>query len=134
MERFKWQAKYELGVPEIDDQHRQLLALANLVFEAMESGKAAAVIDRAIAALVLYTQTHFIDEEDLYGALNSSLADEHHRLHEELRQEILELQQAAQSDRSAEMGDRLSEWVEIRLLPHMMYEDRDAHAAAAGAE
>ena len=108
MERFKWQAKYELGVPEIDDQHRQLLALANLVFEAMESGKAAAVIDRAIAALVLYTQTHFIDEEDLYGALNSSLADEHHRLHEELRQEILELQQAAQSDRSAEMGDRLS--------------------------
>jgi hypothetical protein len=32
------------------------------------------------------------------------------------------------------MGDRLSEWVEIRLLPHMMYEDRDAHAAAAGAE
>ena len=63
-----WTAELELGLPEIDDQHRQLVALTNALHD--ELSKATpdrAAIGHILEGLVDYTVNHFVLEEELFA-------------------------------------------------------------------
>ena len=125
MPQFVWKPDYETGNAIIDAQHKQLLALANLLFDAVEKGKDTAVIKQAFDALLLYTHEHFDDEEQYFVSIGSSLWQQHRQQHRRLADDVRRMWKV-QPSVDGGMGAALEEWVEKRLVPHMMEEDQDA--------
>lgn len=126
MPRFKWARAYETGNAEIDAQHSQLLALANLLFDAVAKGKDEAVLKQAFDALLLYTERHFEDEETFLVAIGSRQWQRHRQSHRQLADEVRALWKERKAGGVKAMGPTLEKWVETRLLPHMMEDDQQA--------
>ncbi|HYD65497.1 hemerythrin domain-containing protein [Azospirillum sp.] len=132
--RFAWKPEYEVGDHTIDGQHRQLLVLANLLYDAVKMGKGEAVIGQAFDALGLYTTKHFDDEDRYFAAIGSLLLVEHRHQHEKLAQELAALREEMLGFLDG-IPDTLEHWVETRLIPHMVIDDQKAfHAPPLAAE
>ncbi|BCS52368.1 bacteriohemerythrin [Geobacter sp. SVR] len=65
MARFTLDQSFDTGLPKIDQQHRQLVALINDLDEAVEKGTAKAMIGGVLQELIRYVGNHFTDEEAL---------------------------------------------------------------------
>ena len=69
MSLFEWDKTYELGIREIDQQHKHLVSVLNELHKAMKAGNSNEKLNKIIHELIRYTQTHFSTEEkyfDLY--------------------------------------------------------------------
>ena len=126
MDALTWKPEYEIGAPQIDEQHRQLVHLANDLYRIVENGSDNRSLLRAFEALINYTENHFREEEALWQQIDSPhLADQekdHDRLAEELRTLIFPADAVAEG----KVGANLKEWLSNRLLPHMMHKDQKA--------
>lgn len=127
-----WDEKYEVGNSLIDSQHRQLMDLANQLHQAVLTGKEERVAKPAFDALLAYTQKHFADEEALFKERCCSLLDDHHKQHEALEEELMALWQQATMGLGEHIGLALEQWVETRLIHHMLEEDAEAAKACQG--
>lgn len=93
----KWEKKFELGIPAIDEQHRHLVGLCNQLHSETMSrrspdGKAWRVaLSEALRETVSYTRTHFHLEEKLMAAarLRKSAGTQKLPLAEELGNDLL---------------------------------------------
>ncbi len=126
MPQFEWKRAYETGNATIDAQHKQLLALANLLIDAVEKGRDSAVVKQAFDALMLYTHEHFDDEERYFVSIGSSLWQQHRQQHRRLANEVRKMWTLQSSGNGGDMGATLEDWVENRLVRHMMEADQDA--------
>jgi hemerythrin len=124
MTRFSWNSGLETGNELIDAQHRQLIALANLLFDAVEAGQEDLILRKSFEVLLLYTDQHFHDEEVLFGELNLQGRDEHRQEHAALGNEVRDLWVEQNLGFVDDMGSKLENWVELRLMPHMMDSDQ----------
>ena len=62
-----WTPELELGLPEIDDQHRQLVALTNALHDELSGASPRrSAVGEILEGLVDYTHNHFIVEEVLF--------------------------------------------------------------------
>ncbi|OPY31218.1 MAG: hypothetical protein A4E32_01668 [Methanomassiliicoccales archaeon PtaU1.Bin124] len=59
----EWSDKLSVGLPEIDDQHKELINILNRLHSAMVEGKGKVVLKDTLADLADYTVTHFYTEE-----------------------------------------------------------------------
>lgn len=84
MSILSWSREFEIGVREIDQQHRNLVAIANHLHDAIESGQAPQAIDWILDELSFYTLHHFKAEERLMQDLPADAEDEHRREHKEM--------------------------------------------------
>ena len=62
---FQWNTAYELGVRQVDDEHRRLFGLAESLHEAMLEGQGKAILHNLLTSLIAYTNYHFKHEEQL---------------------------------------------------------------------
>ncbi|MDR0561452.1 MAG: bacteriohemerythrin [Spirochaetaceae bacterium] len=88
----RWEDRYEVGIPIIDEQHRQLINLTDSLFEACRQGETYArehFVDalRAAADYVIY---HFSTEEQIMQRTNYPEFPAHKRAHERFVKEVLE--------------------------------------------
>jgi len=84
-----------VGIDELDDQHRQIIDMINLLHEALPKRDSAAEIRQVLVRLVEYTQKHFSAEERYlqqlhYPALETQ-REEHRELVRDLREILLRL-------------------------------------------
>lgn len=63
MEIIKWSEKYELGIKEVDNQHKGLVIIINELFTFMSEGKAKDNLESIFEHLTDYTKKHFFTEE-----------------------------------------------------------------------
>lgn len=63
MQGVTWQQDWETGVPGLDQQHRAMVAAFNRLAEAVNGNRAQGEVKQAISFLLMYTETHFKDEE-----------------------------------------------------------------------
>ena len=66
----QWDARYALGLPEIDEQHQELFNIINDVWRVQVLNSGSEALDAIIARLERYTQQHFSAEEALMSAEN----------------------------------------------------------------
>ncbi len=126
MSRFEWRQEYESGNDSVDTQHRQLLTLANLLFDAAREGREDVVLKQAFDALLIYTRQHFEDEEQLLAERKSTLLQEHREEHHRLAEEVSDLWEENAMGFADEMGRSLERWVEQKLVRHMIEADQAA--------
>jgi hemerythrin len=92
MSMFGWKDTYNIGVPEIDAQHRRLFSLADELHAAMNSGKGKSVLEGVLKNLIVYTKTHFSAEESLMQRCKYPNFAAHKAQHDEMTQKVLQLQ------------------------------------------
>jgi len=79
-----WTDSLVVGQPDMDSQHRQLVALANALNEAMLQNADEDVLRRQFSGLVSYTAMHFTSEERLMAEKAYPAAAQHRKEHERL--------------------------------------------------
>ena len=92
MEKFvTWNVSYEVGVPHVDKQHRQLVDLINSLYNAClgEKTELDETFTSVMKELVEYVMVHFKDEEMIMEQINYPGLKEHKQKHELFVKEIL---------------------------------------------
>lgn len=61
---FVWKSSFNLGIPQVDEEHRHFFDIINDLHAALETGEERAIVDQTMAELREYARFHFAHEED----------------------------------------------------------------------
>ena len=124
MPLFLWKPSYEVGIPEIDYDHRHLVGLINQLYEAMKQGHGYELMSGMIDQLIEYTHQHFATEESFMRAKNYPHLAGHEAEHQQFRERV-QLMDCQRRDGtpppSAELLEFLCDW----LRNHVTTFDKD---------
>lgn len=124
MSRISWNQELSVGVKEIDDQHKELIGIANTLLEAVDNGNGPAVAEKIIKRLRDYTVHHFSSEEALMRKERYPNLSEHMARHGRLKQDVKQFQRLIYERKSpapAMVMTFLRDW----LLDHILTYDRE---------
>ncbi|PLX49800.1 MAG: hemerythrin [Desulfobulbaceae bacterium] len=119
MAMFAWKPEYSVNIKEIDDQHKQLVAMVNELHEAMTQKKGKEVLGPILAKLINYTATHFAAEEKLMQQHGYPDYDKHKAKHEKMVQKVLALQNDYKGGKitmTFEVSKFLQDWLNKHIL------------------
>lgn len=122
-ELMRWDSSLQLGIAEIDDQHKQLVGIINDLHRAMKQRQTMAVTGGILERLVSYTVFHFDVEEKLFQKHNYPEYSEHKKVHENLVAKVKDFKiKVEQGDAtiSMELMDFLKDW----LVSHIKGTDK----------
>jgi hemerythrin len=83
-----WDSTISVGVKQIDDEHRQLIDIANSLNEAMKSGRGREVEGDILNRLLTYTKTHFETEEKMMKRNAYKDYEQHKKEHNSLMVDV----------------------------------------------
>jgi len=86
-----WQGYYSVGNDHLDQQHRQIIAMVNWLFEATMLQQDQQAVPSLIRELIAYTSAHFADEEQMMRQSNYPGYEEHKRAHRQLTERTYDL-------------------------------------------
>ena len=118
-----WTAELELGLPEIDDQHRQLVALTNALHDELSAASPRrSAVGEILEGLVDYTRNHFIVEEVLFQQHDYPETPAHQAQHNRFTEKAMDLLLRFEDGEevSTEALDFLKDW----LVHHICRVDR----------
>lgn len=119
-----WRKDYEIGVRQVDAEHRKLFDLVNAYYDQHLQGYNRKEIERVLNALVTYAQTHFQNEEALMEKYAYPKLEEHRKQHEALFSSIFSITEELLSNPAkadAETLQFLKKW----LSDHIVHDDVD---------
>lgn len=93
LKRFDWDPKYSVGFKLIDEQHKRLFAVYNMIVDAKKSGTATAEQGQMLfEQLAEYVRKHFLTEEEVMRIYGYKGFDDHVKEHQTFAQEIEKLE------------------------------------------
>ncbi len=116
---FQWEDGYAIGVRIIDEQHKELVALLNGLYEAMHAGKGRDALGRVLTGLIRYTRLHFATEEQLMRANDYPDYERHKEKHEKMAAKVLELKAAYEAETISspvQISNFLKNWLARHIL------------------
>lgn len=131
-EKIIWNASLETGILDIDNQHRHLVDIINVLADSIGAATKETLIG-VIAELKAYSESHFQTEETLMESKNSIYLDEHRTAHQVFIDQItlFDLDVILASEGlAADMLYFLRGW----LVEHILGEDKKFAAALSGRE
>lgn len=114
MPLFIWKPSYELGIPEIDLDHRLLVGMINELYEAMKQGQGYELMNEILDRLIDYVGRHFSNEEGFMRAAHYPGILDHEREHQQFRASVLEMdmrRRAGNLPPSIELLTYLGDWL-----------------------
>ena len=120
MKRLVWDdSKYNIGIAKIDLQHKQLFALINALAGNRSGDRA--FISRILGTLVLYTKTHFKEEEKMLFKMSYPGLKAHTKNHAAFVNQIISLKAEFEKNRQSQVILEklyvfLSEWLSNHIL------------------
>jgi len=120
-----WNDSLVIGVPQIDDQHRELVNRLDELMQATRQGKGHTEVEKTLRFIVSYVKEHFETEEKLQAEVNYPDLATHKKLHIDFGYTAVELVQDFQkngidSDLTAKINKVLVQW----LIRHIRTEDK----------
>ena len=88
MTKLAWSAILDIGLPELDTQHKKLIARSNELIKAMDEGRGYDVLETLFEELLDYTDYHFAEEEEYMNSVGYPDAEEHREAHRKLRIDV----------------------------------------------
>jgi len=120
MPRITWDDSFSVHNGDIDEQHKQWIAIINDLYDAMDSdeGISRSVIIQALKAVDHYTRFHFEDEEAFMRSVNYPEYEAHKKLHESLLKVVEKYMDDIEHDRVNidEVMDVLTKWFPNHIL------------------
>lgn len=121
MERIKWTDSFSVGVEEMDNQHRKLVAMINRLIDEQQVLTEPATIAELLTAMTDYAREHFRAEEYLMAEYGYENLDRQVQSHEAFIEKTI-------SFMNAEVGPNilsraLLEYLKSWLVGHILNED-----------
>ena len=117
-----WGYVLSVEVDEIDEDHRKLIDIFNILNHAVTEGESPDYLAAVLEELVNCTVWHFSHEERLMLKYGYGGMEEHQAIHRELIKSVKKLQQRIlQADKT--MTDEEIEFLEVWLTEHILTED-----------
>lgn len=123
----EWTPALDIGVGEIDRQHRELVARINALSDAIESGRDGGTSLPLLDALAAYARDHFTLEEGWFAEFGYPAAVAHTAEHRDFIAKVSAFREAFAADEGAggaalprEILAFLRDW----LVRHISYSDR----------
>ncbi|MDO8890631.1 MAG: bacteriohemerythrin [Sulfurimicrobium sp.] len=134
-ELLEWNDSLNIGIDEIDNQHKALVVLLNQLHVAIHEKQGTAACIEILDKLVEYTRVHFTVEESLMRILGYPDYAAHLEGHEMLIAQVVELQQKLKSGK-ANVSFELLHFLRGWLTHHIMETDKAyvPHFIAKGVE
>lgn len=114
-----WTDSLSVGVSEMDNQHKRLIAMINDLSEAMKMGKGKEALGKILSGLITYTQTHFTAEEKYFEKYNYPLAPSHRREHATFVKKVSEVKAAFDAGKlsvTVETMNFLRDWLKNHIM------------------
>ncbi|MDC0335853.1 bacteriohemerythrin [Pseudodesulfovibrio sp.] len=122
MSKIEWDDSLLLGVKEIDEQHQQLVKIANSLLAAIADEEKEPVLSKALSWLREYTVFHFNSEEEYMEQIGYPKRSEHAQQHLELKENVKTFQKMLYRKEAVEVSkikNLLYEW----LVGHIIDSD-----------
>lgn len=123
MEKFAWQSQFNTGISILDEQHKKLARMINMLEDSIEKGTAEETTATVLKSLVFYTKWHFSQEEKIMKKLGYMEIENHKVHHKTLSKQLARILMELKDDRSIsayEIISMLKKW----FVNHIMVEDR----------
>lgn len=109
-----WTNSLSVGVHAMDEQHKKLVALVNKLYNAMQNGQASKILADILDELIIYTGSHFRDEEALMTKNKYSQIKGHLIEHKKLVNTVTQIQMDVKSGKVSvgiETMNFLKDWL-----------------------
>lgn len=132
-ELFSWDDSFNVGIQEVDEQHKVLVSLLNQLHTAILEHHGKTTSREILDRLAEYTRTHFLLEESLMRLTHYPGFDIHKQQHEDLIKQVQDLQTKLDQENIAitfELLHFLKNW----LMQHINESDQrfGKHFKSAG--
>ncbi len=124
-ELLSWDCKYELGVEEIDLQHRYFLTLINRLYHELCNSDNHNVQVALFKELNAYAKFHFISEENMMLAASYDRLDEHRSHHFNLIDQLNARESGLNVRYNAEEAQAILDFLVNWFLEHTAAEDKE---------
>lgn len=126
MPTFEWKDFFSVGHDEIDDQHKQLFAIVNALYEDMKQpgGATEESLRQTIATLCDFTRRHFAAEESLMQSAGYPDFRAHRQTHAYLIRRIEEFEMRMRNGETRLAAEVLPFLVGEWLSSHIAFEDQ----------
>ncbi len=119
----EWSDQLSIRVPEMDDQHKQLVAMLNEYHDALKTGNGREALGPIISRLVSYTRTHLTNEEKFLENIDYAFINSHKTEHRKLTEQVLDLQRQYNAGDNS-ISPRLLNFLRDWLVNHIRKVDR----------
>lgn len=123
----EWEEKYELGIPVIDEQHKELIRLTSklseLLTDAVQGDDIFDEMVEIIQAVTAYTVYHFKYEEHLFEKLGYDAKESHIEEHNKLIHEIESLDLRAVDEDQVTYGKKILKFLITWVFKHISGSD-----------
>jgi hemerythrin len=123
MPLIEWTDKLSVRVREIDDQHKKLIRLLNVLNDAIQSGKGKHVLENTLRELADYTVYHFQTEEKYMKQFGYAGFIPHKVAHDEFAKKVLAHQADLKENKLVEPL-ALMAFLRVWVTNHIMDMDR----------
>lgn len=114
MPLIEWQDEFKIGIPSIDYEHQELIALINALHDGLSGDATAADITSFLGEVDAQIAAHFALEEWTMRQLGYDQYEDHKADHDRLLEQIRDIADAfeagAYMDYSSRLGDHLKHW------------------------
>jgi hemerythrin-like metal-binding protein len=120
---FPWKPEYSVGIEKFDRQHKVLVHYLNELYEALQAGRGQRALAHVLNGLMVYTRTHFADEEALMKRCGYPGYAEHKRKHDKMTAHVRMLKKKFDSGEISspvQITNFLNSW----LARHIMGTDK----------
>ncbi|MCP3852761.1 MAG: hemerythrin family protein [Gammaproteobacteria bacterium] len=124
MKDLTWDASLSVDIQEIDDDHRRLFDLYNILNQSVKDGDSASYIEAVMEELITCTIWHFRHEERLMLKYEYNDFSAHKAEHQDLIESARELQQNLLQE-GKPVSSKDIEFLERWLVVHILGADMD---------
>lgn len=126
MAYMQWTEAMSVGLPELDDDHRILIAVINRLAADTGEGAAADVVGRSLVTLTRYAEYHFEREQRVMEACGFPELDSHIEEHREFVGWVREAERrydTTPADTAAELHGEVLAFLKNWLNHHILLQD-----------
>ena len=123
MDSFKWKDGFNIGITEIDEQHRSFLDCLNDCYSQISSEKRTSIDQSLIDRLSAYAAMHFRFEESLMEAKGYPEIAQQRKMHKYFESQVAELEASLSKQGGRSMESVLS-FLRDWFLNHIIEQDK----------
>jgi len=121
--RIDWKDEYSVGIESIDEQHKKLINLINMLQTSVDYSTGEEFERECLAAVVDYTKTHFVYEEGLMSKYDYPDFEAHKVQHQAMTDKVEDLLAAYEEHPESAMKDAL-DFLKQWLIRHINGTDK----------
>ena len=116
-----WKREYSIGHYQTDNEHKELISLANKVIRFSTAGEDIEKVRASLRALREYTIIHFRNEENYMERIGYQAIDQHKACHAELIARLNEV--VAENTNLKDLVHGLKRLMVVWVIEHIIHED-----------